>query len=53
MHEDLAWTYPSPVRESAPIAGLVCFYDEKVDVTVDGERAARPETPFSASGGAS
>ena len=53
VHEDLAWTYPSPVRESAPIAGLVCFYDEKVDVTVDGERAARPETPFSASGGAS
>ena len=34
-------------RESAPIAGLVAFYDEKVDVFVDGERQARPRTHFS------
>ena len=45
---DLAWTYPYPVRESAPIAGLVCFYDEKVDTAVDGVAAGRPHTPFSA-----
>jgi len=46
-HTDLAWSYRSPVRESLPIAGLIAFYDEKVDTYVDGELAARPQTPFS------
>ncbi len=44
---DLAWSYATPVRESAPIAGLVAFFDEKVDVTVDGVAQHRPQTPFS------
>ena len=47
VHRDLAWSYDAPFRESAPIAGLVAFYDEKVDVFVDGERQARPRTHFS------
>ena len=46
LHEDVVWAYPFPARESEPIAGLVCFYDERVDVTVDGERQERPETVF-------
>ena len=46
-HADLAWSYDAPFRESAPIAGLVAFYDEKVDVTVDGTLQPRPETKFS------
>jgi uncharacterized protein (DUF427 family) len=46
-HTNLAWWYPGPVLESAKIAGYVAFYDEKVDVLVDGVRQARPETPFS------
>jgi uncharacterized protein (DUF427 family) len=44
---DLAWSYPSPFPESAPVMGLVCFYNERVDLTVDGERLDRPHTPFS------
>jgi uncharacterized protein (DUF427 family) len=44
---DLAWSYDAPFRESAPIAGLVAFYDEKVDVLVDGELQPRPRTHFS------
>jgi uncharacterized protein (DUF427 family) len=36
VHPDLGWTYPTAVREAAAIAGLVCFYDEKLDITVDG-----------------
>jgi len=47
LHRDLAWSYDAPFRESAPIAGLVAFYDEKVDVFVDGERQPRPKTKFS------
>ncbi len=45
-HVDIAWGYDAPVRESAPIAGLVCFYNEKVDLVVDGEPLERPRTHF-------
>jgi uncharacterized protein (DUF427 family) len=36
VHEDLAWSYPTPLPESERIAGLVAFYNDKVDVYVDG-----------------
>ena len=35
---DLVWTYKTPLRESINIAGLVSFYDERVDLVVDGVR---------------
>ncbi|HEX6312632.1 MAG TPA: DUF427 domain-containing protein [Acidimicrobiia bacterium] len=47
VHEDLAWSYPTPLPESQKIAGLVAFYNERVDLVVDGERQERPRTPFS------
>jgi uncharacterized protein (DUF427 family) len=47
LHRDLAWSYPQPIPECPRITGLVAFYDEKVDVTIDGERQERPVTPFS------
>jgi uncharacterized protein (DUF427 family) len=46
-YENLVWWYPFPVEESSRIAGLVCFYDEKVDVVVDGIEMKRPQTVFS------
>jgi len=46
-HRDLAWSYAFPTRELLPIAGLVSFYNEKVDVFVDGVRQERPVTHFS------
>jgi uncharacterized protein (DUF427 family) len=45
--EDLVWSYPTPLPESEPVAGLVCFYNEKVDLRVDGQLQERPKTPFS------
>ena len=33
---DIAWSYRTPLVESQKIAGLVCFYPEKVEVYVDG-----------------
>jgi uncharacterized protein (DUF427 family) len=45
--EDVAWSYPWPLPESQKIAGLVCFYNERVDLVVDGERLASPRSPFS------
>ncbi|KAI1822203.1 DUF427-domain-containing protein [Xylaria intraflava] len=44
---DLVWCYSDPVVECAAIAGLLCFYNEKVDVELDGEVLGRPSTVFS------
>ena len=44
---DLVWVYDDPLFEAAPIKGLVAFFDELVDVTVDGRKRARPLTKFS------
>jgi uncharacterized protein (DUF427 family) len=49
LHPDLAWAYDFPTRELLPIAGLVAFYNEEVDIIVDGERLERPHTHFSRS----
>jgi uncharacterized protein (DUF427 family) len=46
VHEDLAWTYRTPLPESQKIAGMIAFYDEKVDVYVDGVLQERPSTKF-------
>jgi len=47
VHADLAWAYGFPTRQLLPIAGLIAFYNEKVDITLDGRRLARPTTHFS------
>lgn len=45
--EDVAWSYRAPFPESQKVAGLVAFYNERVDLVIDGERSERPRTPFS------
>jgi uncharacterized protein (DUF427 family) len=47
VEKDLAWAYDFPTRQLLPIAGLIAFYNEKVDVFLDGELQERPTTPFS------
>ncbi|MDT5152055.1 MAG: hypothetical protein QOI01_3788 [Mycobacterium sp.] len=47
VHADLAWTYEYPLPSVAPIAGLVAFYNEKLDIVVDGASLPRPSTHFS------
>jgi len=46
-HSDVVWIYRTPLPESQKVAGLACFYNEKVDLYVDGELEPRPKTPFS------
>jgi uncharacterized protein (DUF427 family) len=47
---DVAWSYPVPIPERTDIAGLVCFFGERVDrITVDGVEVERPATQWSAS----
>lgn len=47
LERDLVWSYEDPMPEAAPIAGLMCFFDERVDVIVDGKRRERPITFWS------
>src|SRR5712691_4803801 len=49
VHPDLAWAYGFPTRQLLPIAGLVAFYNEKVDLYLSGHRLERPKTHFFAS----
>ena len=44
---DIAWSYPDPRHDAARVRDLIAFFDERVDVTLDGERRARPVTPWS------
>jgi uncharacterized protein (DUF427 family) len=44
-YEDIAWSYSFPTRQVLPIAGLVAFYNEKVDIEVDGVALPRARTP--------
>jgi uncharacterized protein (DUF427 family) len=47
LERDLVWSYRTPLPESERVAGLVCFYNEKVDLFIDGELQERPKTKFS------
>lgn len=37
--EEIAWSYSKPFRQLEPVAGRIAFYNERVNLTVDG-------TPF-------
>lgn len=47
VFRDLVWYYDRPNLEVASVQGLACFYNEKVDVEVGGERMERPRTWWS------
>jgi uncharacterized protein (DUF427 family) len=45
--KDLIWYYPDPLREAERIKGLLCFFNERVDLELDGEHQQCPETQWS------
>jgi uncharacterized protein (DUF427 family) len=45
--EALVWYYPDPILAAADIEGHLCFFNEKVDLEVDGEAQQRPLTQWS------
>jgi uncharacterized protein (DUF427 family) len=45
--KDLIWYYPDPLPEVGRIAGLVCFFNERVELELDGEAVERPATTWS------
>jgi uncharacterized protein (DUF427 family) len=44
LHQDLAWAYPTPLPESQKIAGMIAFYNHKVDLFIDGVPQHRHST---------
>jgi uncharacterized protein (DUF427 family) len=44
---DLAWTYHEPLHDAERVRDRIAFFDERVDVIVDGQRRPRPVTPWS------
>ncbi|MCH9024549.1 MAG: DUF427 domain-containing protein [candidate division Zixibacteria bacterium] len=47
LHENLAWIYRFPTAECARIQGLVCFFNEKLDIYEDDTLLPRPKTAWS------
>jgi uncharacterized protein (DUF427 family) len=45
--KNVVWSYPEPIPECFKIKGLLCFFNERVDLYVDGELQPRPQTPWS------
>lgn len=44
---DVVWSYPEPILENPKIRDLLCFFNERVDLTVDGRPQERPRTYWS------
>ena len=49
-HGDIAWSYAEPLRDAADVAGRIAFFNERVDLVVDGQPLGRPVTPWSRRG---
>jgi len=50
LEEDLVWSYPVPQHDAEPVRDLLCFFNERVDLELDGERGERPRTQWSRDG---
>lgn len=44
---DLCWSYEQPLSDASEVRDLICFYNEHVDLTIDGVAVPRPVTPWS------
>jgi uncharacterized protein (DUF427 family) len=47
IERDLVWTYRAPRHDALRIRDLLCFFNERVDIEIDGELQLRPSTPWS------
>lgn len=44
--EDLVWAYRDPKHDAEEVRDLLCFFNERVDLEVEGEAAERPLTQW-------
>jgi uncharacterized protein (DUF427 family) len=47
LARNIVWSYPNPIPECPKIKGLLSFFNEHVDIYVDGRLQPRPTTPWS------
>ncbi|HEX6551714.1 MAG TPA: DUF427 domain-containing protein [Ktedonobacteraceae bacterium] len=48
LYKDIVWSYREPLPACSPVAGLLSFFNERVDaIYVDGELVPKPVTPWS------
>ena len=45
--DDIGWSYPEPRPEAERIRDYLAFFNERVDIEVDGEAQERPVTQWS------
>jgi uncharacterized protein (DUF427 family) len=51
VQDDLAWFYPEPRHDAEHVRGYIAFFNERLDIEVDGELEERPQTQWSQKGG--
>ena len=44
---DIAWSYPDPLHDAKPVRGMIAFFTERLDLSIDGVPQERPRTPWS------
>jgi uncharacterized protein (DUF427 family) len=49
QEDDIAWTYREPQHDALPVKGMVAFFNERVELEVDGESQEQPQTQWSRS----
>jgi uncharacterized protein (DUF427 family) len=47
FEDDVVWTYAEPQHDAEAVRGMLCFFNERVDIELDGELQERPLTPWS------
>jgi uncharacterized protein (DUF427 family) len=45
--DDVAWSFAQPHNYATAVNDMLAFFNERVDIAVDGERLERPLTPWS------
>jgi uncharacterized protein (DUF427 family) len=46
-NRDVAWIYRHPLHDAAPVKDMIAFFNERVDIIVDGQPQPRPRSPWS------
>jgi uncharacterized protein (DUF427 family) len=44
IYEDLVWSYETPIPGAEQLAGLMCFYNDRVELTIGDERQPHTKT---------
>ena len=47
MIPDVAWSYEEPHNFAEAVEAMICFFNERVDISIDGVAVERPRTPWS------